>query len=153
MRLFSSTLLCALLFACGSKSSTDQDTAEPPADQESQESQPAEDPVAEDSIAKPKMGSLDRSIISAKVKEVLPDIKTCHNEGLVAQPDLTGRVVIKMVIGKDGVVSSAESDPEKTTLDSTEVIDCVTEAIAQLEFPPPEGDGIVIVHYPFAFAQ
>ena len=58
-----------------------------------------------------------------------------------------------MVIGKDGMVSSAESDPEKTTLDSTEVIDCVTETIAQLEFPPPKGDGIVIVVYPFAFAQ
>ena len=153
MRVFSSTLLCALLFACGSKSTTVHDTAEPPADQESQESQPAEDPVAEDSIAKPRMGSLDSSIISAKVKELLPDIRTCHNEGLAAQPDLTGRLVIEMVIGKDGMVSSVESDPEKTTLDSTEVIDCVIEAIAQLEFPPPEGDGIVIVVYPFLFAQ
>ena len=43
MRVFSSTLLCALLFACGSKSTTVQDTAEPPADQESQESH-EEDP-------------------------------------------------------------------------------------------------------------
>ena len=99
------------------------------------------------------MGSLDRSIISGKVKEVLSDIKTCYDEGLAEQPDLTGRVVVEMVIGKDGMVSSAESDPEKTTLDSTEVIDCVTGTIAQLEFPPPEGDGIVIVVYPFAFAQ
>ena len=150
MRLFSSTLMCALLFACGSKSTTAQDTAEPPANPESQ---PAEDPVAEDAIATPTMGSLDRSIISGKVKEVLSDIKTCYDEGLAEQPDLTGRVVVEMVIGKDGMVSSAESDPEKTTLDSTEVIDCVTGTIAQLEFPPPEGDGIVIVVYPFAFAQ
>ena len=114
---------------------------------------PAEDPVAEDAIATPTMGSLDRSIISGKVKEVLSDIKTCYDEGLAEQPDLTGRVVVEMVIGKDGLVSSAESDPKKTTLDSAEVIDCVAGTIAQLEFSPPEGDGIVLVVYPFAFAQ
>ena len=58
-----------------------------------------------------------------------------------------------MVIGKDGMVSSAEANPEKTTLDSTEVIDCITENIAKIEFPPPKGGGIVIVSYPFAFIQ
>ena len=161
MRLFSSTLLYALLFACGPKQPAVQNAAEQtPADPESQqtaeettpEDSTTEDPTANIPVGAP-MGSLDKSIIDGKVREILPDVKTCYDEGLVAQPDLTGRVVIEMVIGKDGMVSSAKSDPEKTTLDSTEVIDCVSEKIAQLEFPPPKGGGIVIVVYPFAFAQ
>ena len=163
MLTLSSTLLYTLLFACGPKQPAVQNSAEPvPAVPEPQPPQPAEeskpekstteDPTANIPVGAP-MGSLDKSIIDAKVREVLPDVKTCYNDGLVTQPDLTGRVVIKMVIGKDGMVSSAESDPEQTTLDSTKVIDCVSGKIAQLEFPPPKGGGIVIVVYPFAFAQ
>ena len=154
MRVFSSTLLCTLLFACGPKQPAVQAVPEPAVT----EAPPAADtPSAEETPVKapvgPVMGSLDKAVIDAKVKEVLPEVKVCYNEGLANQPDLTGKVVIKMVIGKDGTVSSAESAPEKTTLDSAEVIDCITSKIAQLEFPPPKGGGIVIVHYPFAFSQ
>lgn len=163
MLTLSSTLLYTLLFACGPKQPAVQNAAEsPPAAPEPQQPQIAEettpkdstteDPTANIPVGAP-LGSLDKSIIDAKVREVLPDVKTCYNEGLTAQPDLTGKVVIKMVIGKDGRVSSAEANPEKTTLDSAEVIDCVSGKIAQLEFPPPKGGGIVIVVYPFAFAQ
>jgi len=154
----SSTLLYTLLFACGPKQPAVQNASEPaPTVPEPQQSQPAEDRTEEDPTANipvgAPLGSLDKSIIDAKVKEVLPDVKACYNEGLTTQPDLTGRVVIKMVIGKDGMVSSAESNPEKTTLDSAEVLDCIARKVAQLEFPPPNGGGIVIVHYPFAFSQ
>ena len=148
-----------LFFACGPKQPAVQKAAEPapvtpetPTSEDTTPEEVPEDPTAKIPVGAP-MGSLDKSIIDAKVKEVLPGVKECYNKGLVTQPDLTGRVVIKIVIGKDGTVSSAESAPEKTTLDSTEVIDCVAGKISQLEFPSPKGGGIVIVHYPFAFAQ
>ena len=153
MRIFSSTLLCALLLACGPKQPTVQAAPEPAVP----EPAVTEAPAAEDTTDKPPvgpvMGSLEKSVIDAKVKEVLPDVKACYDEGVVNQPDLTGKVVIKMVIGKDGRVSSAEANPERTTLNSGEVIDCIAGKVAQLEFPPPEGGGIVIVHYPFALIQ
>mgnify|MGYP001423548338 CR=1 FL=1 len=159
MLTLSSTLFYTLLFACGPKQPTVQAAAEPAAEPSVAvtEAPPAESPAAEDTTDKPPlgpvMGSLEKSIIDAKVKEVLPDVKACYDEGVANQPDLTGKVVIKMVIGKDGRVSSAESNPERTTLDSGEVIDCIAGKVAQLEFPPPEGGGIVIVHYPFALIQ
>ena len=150
----SSTLMYALLFACGPKQPAVQavpEAAPAPAEPPSAEDTPAAETPAETPVG-PVMGSLEKSIIDAKVKEILPDVKVCYNEGLANQPDLTGKVVIKMVIGKDGTVSSAESDPD-TTLDSAEVIECITSKIAQLEFPSPKGGGIVIVHYPFVFSQ
>ena len=153
MLTLSSTLLYTLLFACGPKQPTVQATPEPAVAKPAV----AEAPPAEDTTDKPPvgpvMGSLDKSIIDAKVKEVLPDVKACYDEGVANQPDLTGKVVIKMVIGKDGTVSSAEANPERTTLDSAEVIECITAQITQVKFPEPNGGGIVIVHYPFALIQ
>ena len=159
----SSTVMYAFFFACGPKQTTVQNAAEPvssdpvskqaePAEETTPEDSTTEDPTANIPVGAP-MGSLDKSIIDAKVKEVLPGVKECYNQGLVTQPDLTGKVVIKIVIGKDGTVSSAESVSEKTTLNSTEVVDCVAGKISKVEFPSPKGGGIVIVHYPFVFAQ
>ena len=163
MPILSSSLVSMLLFACGPKQPAVQNATEPvPAEPVSEQPQPAEETTPEDSTTEDPtanipvgapMGSLDKSIIDAKVKEVLPGVKECYNQGLVTQPDLTGKVVIKIVIGKDGTVSSAESVSEKTTLNSTEVVDCVAGKISKVEFPSPKGGGIVIVHYPFVFAQ
>ena len=156
----SSIVLCCALIACSPKQSSVHSGAEPtPIVSEPEQSQTEEDTNIEEtlnenpnpSIGSP-LGSLDKSIIDDKIKEVLPDVKACYSEGLIAKPDLTGRVVIKMVIGKDGVVSSAESNPEKTSLDSPEVVECITSTVKQLVFPPPNG-GVVIVSYPFALIQ
>ena len=163
MRAISSTLLCTVLFACGPKQSSVPNAAEPkPIVSEPQQSQTEEDTNTEETLNEDPtanlpvgapLGSLDKSIIDAKIKEILPDVKACYNEGLTEQPDLTGKVVIKIVIGKDGIVSSAEPDPERTTLKSTEVVECIASKVAQVVFPSPKGGGIVIVSYPFALIQ
>ena len=151
----SSTVIYAFLFACSPKQPVVQATPESvpePLETPSAEETPAEDTPANVPVG-PVMGSLEKSVVDATVKEALPEIKTCYQEALSEHPELTGRVIVKIVIGKDGTVSSAALKPEKTTLDSDPVIECVLEKVKFIEFPPPKGGGIVIITYPFSFAQ
>lgn len=150
MPTLSSTLLYALLFACGSKKPAVQTVSKP--EPAITEPQSTEDSQAQKPIG-PVLGFLDKSLIDERIKEHYPKIQACFEEGYAIKPDLNGDVVIKVVIGKDGTVSSAESNPERTNLNSPEVIQCIAEQMAQIEFPAPKGGGIVIIHYPFSFSQ
>lgn len=95
------------------------------------------------------LGALSREAIAEVFRVNNSKLRYCYERQLVQQPDLSGKVVVKFVIAKDGSVSSAnikQSDPD------LEVVgDCMTKQIARFRFPEPTGGGIVIVSYPFTF--
>jgi len=59
---------------------------------------------------------------------------------------LSGKVVARFVIGRNGKVSNAAIDRSSTIPDSR-VAECVVSAFYDIEFPEPDG-GIVTVVYP-----
>lgn len=99
---------------------------------------------------KPIMGALPKAEIDAVVKANKDRIKDCFNQGLKSDPNISGRVNIKFVIGKTGAVS--QSEVKETTLNHPETEACMVDVAKSMQFPEPEGGGIVIVSYPFTLA-
>jgi len=99
----------------------------------------------------PILGALDSSDISSVVRESRPSIKACYEAGLAIDPELSGRVEVKFIISPSGAVSKSEI--KESTVDSVDVEDCMLDVMSNLQFPEPEGGGIVIVTFPFVLSE
>jgi TonB family protein len=96
-------------------------------------------------------GSLSKEIIARTIHRHLNEVRFCYEQQLIAHPDLQGRVAVKFIIGPDGSVRAAMRD--KSDLGNAAAERCVVDAVNRWTFPAPEGGGLVIVTYPFVFAQ
>ncbi len=96
--------------------------------------------------ATPVSGRLPPEVIRRLVREQYGRFRTCYEAGLGRHSDLTGRVTVRFVIGRDGKVSNARIS-EQTDLPDCGVARCIRDAFMHIEFPRPEG-GIVTVQYP-----
>jgi beta-lactamase regulating signal transducer with metallopeptidase domain len=72
-------------------------------------------------------------------------LRTCYEAGLRKDPRLAGTVTVKLVFGKDGVVTKSTADGT-STLPDTDVTGCVAGELGKLTFPA--GPGVVTVVYP-----
>lgn len=95
-------------------------------------------------------GRLPPEVIQRVVRQNLGRFRSCYDSALTRNPKLAGKVVVRFVIGQDGVVSSASSEPDTTITDTT-VVTCIVDGFKKLSFPAPEG-GIVTVVYPLTFS-
>jgi hypothetical protein len=94
-------------------------------------------------------GRIPPEVIQRIVRQNYGRFRVCYEAGLRNNPDLTGRVSVRFVIGRDGAVSqvgNAGSD-----MPNPDVVRCVTSSFYGLSFPQPEG-GIVTVVYPIMFS-
>lgn len=96
-------------------------------------------------------GRLPPEVIQRVVRQNLGGIRSCYDSGLARNAKLAGKVVVRFVIGQDGAVSSATSDPDTTLGDAT-VVSCIVDHFKKITFPTPEG-GIVTVVYPLTFSH
>ena len=93
-------------------------------------------------------GRLPPDTIQRVVRQNHPRFRLCYEKGLMTNPNLTGRVGVRFVIGSDGRVTHvAEGGSD---LPDPNVISCVSRAFYDIGFPKPEG-GIVTVVYPIVF--
>jgi hypothetical protein len=99
----------------------------------------------------PIMGALAKADIDSVVSANQHRIKDCFQRGLQTDPDISGWVQVKMVIGTTGTVT--KSEVQNTTLNHAETEACMLDVVKSLQFPEPEGGGIVIVTYPFVLAH
>ena len=90
-------------------------------------------------------GSLPPEAIQRVVRMNFGRFRACYDSALRTNPSLTGRVVTKFVIARDGSVSMASDGG--SDLPSQEVVSCIVRNFQSLSFPTPEG-GIVTVTYP-----
>ncbi len=88
------------------------------------------------------------------VRAKFAEFRRCYDRGLARDPNLTGRVEARFVIGKDGKVTNVgvfgKPSGEDAALQERRVIACLERNFATLSFPPPKG-GIVTVSYPIVF--
>ena len=95
------------------------------------------------------LGSLDKSLIDAVIKRNMNQIRYCYQRELPKYPELSGKIVVKFVVAKDGTVSSATT--KTSTMNNKAVEACLNSRFLRFKFPEPKGGGIVIVSYPFVF--
>jgi hypothetical protein len=93
-------------------------------------------------------GRLPSEVIQRIVRQNFGRFRLCYENGLRNNPNLTGRVAVRFVIGRDGAVSSVGNGG--SDMPDSNVVSCVARAFYGLSFPQPE-DGIVTVVYPIMF--
>lgn len=96
-------------------------------------------------------GALSKEIIRRVINRHINEIRFCYEQQLISQPDLQGRVSVKFVISPSGAVSTAVV--EQSDLGSAKVDSCIASAVRRMDFPAPEGGGLVLVSYPFLLSQ
>lgn len=97
------------------------------------------------------LGTMKRELVDRVVREHLREIRYCYQRQLQRQPGLSGKVTVRFVIARDGSVSSATT--KSSTLGSAAAETCIHGRFLRMQFPEPKGGGIVIVTYPFVFAE
>ncbi|HTQ03896.1 MAG TPA: AgmX/PglI C-terminal domain-containing protein [Polyangiaceae bacterium] len=93
-------------------------------------------------------GHLPAEVIQRVVRQNYGRFRSCYESGLMSNPNLTGRVTARFVIGRDGAVSNASNGG--SDLPDSKVVSCVLSQFYGITFPPPEA-GIVTVSYPIMF--
>lgn len=99
------------------------------------------------SAAQEMTGQLPPEVIQRIVRNNYGRFRACYEGALRNNPNLSGRVVVNFVIGRDGSVSSVGGGGD---LPDAGVVSCVASNFRGLTFPPPE-HGIVTVSYPIVF--
>jgi TonB family protein len=97
------------------------------------------------------MGSLDKELIRQVIHRNRNQIRYCYESQLTRYPKLSGKVAIKFVITASGTVAS--SQVAQSSLNNSELDNCIAGRVQTWIFPKPKGGGVVIVTYPFILKQ
>lgn len=100
---------------------------------------------------------LDKEYIRTQLAALLPLIKECYENALIAQPTLAGRLVVDFTIIAEpdigGLVSKSAINDSASTIADAPLRECVQETMYAAQFPAPLDGGEVRVTYPFEFAN
>lgn len=94
-------------------------------------------------------GSLNPEDIRATIGKGGAKIGECYQDELNKTKTLRGKVHVTFVVEVDGSVAAVKV--RKSTLQSPPVEECLVTHLKTLQFPKPQGEGMVIVNYPFNF--
>jgi hypothetical protein len=94
-------------------------------------------------------GRLPPQVIQRIVRQNFGRFRQCYERGLARNPTLEGRVQVRFLIDRSGVVSNVQNGG--TSLPDSAVTSCVVQAFYGLSFPKPES-GSVQVSYPIMFS-
>ncbi|MCM2334922.1 MAG: AgmX/PglI C-terminal domain-containing protein [Anaeromyxobacteraceae bacterium] len=95
------------------------------------------------------IGSIDKELIRAVIKEHAQQIRFCYEEQLAVNPKLAGKVIVRWTIDADGNASNASVDGAGTSLNDDKVHQCMMARIVSWQFPKPKGGGIAVITYPW----
>lgn len=94
-------------------------------------------------------GLLAPEVIQRVVRQNFGRFRACYDSGLRTNPSLSGRVVTKFVIGRDGSVNVSQDGG--SDIPDQAVVSCVVRSYQALSFPSPD-NGVVTVSYPIMFS-
>ncbi|MEZ4221316.1 MAG: AgmX/PglI C-terminal domain-containing protein [Polyangiaceae bacterium] len=95
------------------------------------------------------IGGLPKEVIQRIVRRQIGQLRRCYSSGLDDNPNLQGRVAVKLVIDKTGTVKSAQNG--NSDLPDSKVVSCVVSSLNRVQFPEPSGGGIVTASIPLLF--
>jgi pSer/pThr/pTyr-binding forkhead associated (FHA) protein len=94
------------------------------------------------------VGGLDKNTIRRYVRQKLQQIEYCYQKQLVVKPTLMGTVNTAFTIDDNGRVISVKAGG----MGNADVENCVADILRNIQFPKPQGGGIVnVTSYPFTF--
>lgn len=96
-------------------------------------------------------GTESRENIRAVLRKAMPEIKTCYEKELSAQPKLEGKLVVSFTVGDLGKV--IDTKIKRSTLKNENIHKCIAATISGLTFPEPPTGNTVVVDYPLIFAS
>jgi hypothetical protein len=92
-------------------------------------------------------GGFTAEEIDRVIKSRARDVRACYQKELSRTPKLAGKIVARIEIAEDGVVTSATI--KSTTMKSSAVESCLSAQLKRLKFPARGAKAIVT--YPFIF--
>lgn len=95
-----------------------------------------------------KSGTLPKGVLQQVIQANYTALRQCYNAGLVRNPKLSGKVVVRFVLGTDGKVTSAREISNQ--LPDAQATECLIDVFDGLQFPPPDG-GMMNVVLPLNF--
>ena len=98
-------------------------------------------------------GILSVAAIDRAVDPALEAIEGCYRLALRRNPEVAGRVEVEFLIETDGRTEYVSATPDPGATSSTFLESCLIEVFEGLEFPYPNGGGVVQVRYPFRFER
>jgi hypothetical protein len=104
-----------------------------------------------------KLGTLSADAVRAGINAARPAVSRCYAEALQRDPKLGGRLMVRMVVdqaeGKGRIrEASIEDDASNEALrgDRSPLLGlCILKAVGEVEYPAPEGDGEIVVRFPY----
>ena len=93
-----------------------------------------------------KTGSIEPVQTQAVVKSHLPEVQSCYERGKMDDPELHGRVTVRITIGPTGTVAASTLD--SSSIGDSGVESCIVNAVHGWRFPAPAG-GSAVISYPF----
>lgn len=94
---------------------------------------------------------MDKDIIRRVVRSHLGEVSRCYEGALGRNPKAKGRVAIKFTIGPEGPIIASEA--ASSEIDDPVLVDCIVTATLTWVFPKPEGNGNIVVTYPFLLSS
>ncbi len=95
------------------------------------------------------IGQLGAHEVDEVIKRHLSAIRYCYQRQLTKNAHLSGKVSMHFTIAGDGSVAKAQV--RSSTLSDGAVESCMVNRFLKMQFPKPQGGGIVLVNYPFMF--
>ncbi|WP_373045501.1 AgmX/PglI C-terminal domain-containing protein [Vulgatibacter sp.] len=91
----------------------------------------------------------DKELVRKVVHSHHSQLKYCYESELVRQPNMSGKITVKWVIGSQGRVTQVST--VSSSLNNARVASCINARVKSWNFPAPKGGGIAVITYPFVF--
>ena len=96
-------------------------------------------------------GTIDKEAVRRVVKSALAQFKACYEREYRMNSKLEGKVVVQWEIHEQGVAKNAQIVRVKSTINNSNVEECVKNRMMALKFPEPPPGTAAEVTYPFIF--
>jgi len=98
------------------------------------------------------VGAFTESKADQVLQALLPSIKGCYDQRLAANPQLSGRLMLRYAIGPSGEHLEEPRIDEGATVEDPELITCIEGYLPQLQFPALGDQNTALVLYPLLFS-
>lgn len=88
-------------------------------------------------------GRLEASSVADAIASAVPAVESCYAHGLERDPDLWGRLGLRIDLDADGAIESVHE--EESRFPDRQVTACVVAELSQLVFPAPAGGPLSFV--------
>lgn len=98
----------------------------------------------------PPRPTVDRHGVQSAVRAAKPGVVDCYRQALERNPELGGTLRVRFTVArKDGTGRIRDAEIADEGLGNPFFEMCVLTALGEMEYPAPDGDGEVVVTYPF----